>query len=717
MEALFVHVLKSTALTVLFLGCYLVFLRKETFFNSNRIYLLGGIIISLLLPFLKFTKVVWVERQPIDYGAYNVVESAAPLVEEGFNWFGLITSVYFIGIAFFSIRLLVQLWSIKQIKKKSIVFKEDDIKHVHSEKQLSPFSFFKNIFYCPTQFEETELEAILTHEKAHARQHHSIDVLLMQIVCILLWFNPLVWLYNHYIKQNLEFQADALALKGISDKKQYQYVMLKQAVGHGNLRIASAFFNSLTKKRITMLHQKQSKQINSLKLVLVLPFLVVFLLSFNTNEVVKFNESKVPKTVLEDLPPDFVSPLRQTDIKKVSSDFGPTRNPFTKQMQFHNGIDLVASLGKPVMASASGIVSTSSIDSERGNYIVIEHADGYSTKYMHLENRSVDKGDKIATGTTIGYVGNTGKSKGPHLHFEILESGKPVNPASFVPFKVTEEVNAVKAVNKPAAAKSVKSIELMINKNTTNEELEKMKSDLAKDNIDFSYTTVRNENREIIDIAINVSGGGDNGRKFSNSHSSSDNENGISPVIIKIDPKNNSASIMTKGDYKSNMKKIKTSANATWISADDDNQEIIIKQEDGVHKIIIDGEEVDVDDIDDDSVEIHLDKNGKGKTKYKRIKVERSNTSDGDSNVFIIKDSDEESDMEVISEDDSFFFIDTDGEKDPFYVIDGKEAKKKDVKKIAPDSIESINVLKGEAAKKKYGKKAKNGVIEITTKN
>ena len=99
-----------------------------------------------------------------------------------------------------------------------------------------------------------------------------------------------------------------------------------------------------------------------------------------------------------------------------------------------------------------------------------------------------------------------------------------------------------------------------------------------------------------------------------------------------------------------------------------------------------------------------------------QIKVRKSK-NDGKNSVIIIKDSDDEDDIEVIEEGgNSFFFIDTNGEENPLYYIDGKEATEKEVKKLSPEAIESMNVYKGEKAMEKYGDKAKDGVIEITTK-
>ena len=245
-----------------------------------------------------------------------------------------------------------------------------------------------------------------------------------------------------------------------------------------------------------------------------------------------------------------------------------------------------------------------------------------------------------------------------------------------------------------------KSIELTINKNTTDAELKKMKQDLAEKGIDFSYTIVHNEDNEIVDISLKISGEGENGGIFKNSYNSS-NDEGIAPMVIFIDLENNQVSIGAKDSYKSKRIKINNSNKKIWISSgDDSHKEVIIKKENGSNKIFINGEEVDKDELNKHNIKIHID----------------DEDSENEGNVFIMKNSNEDSNIEVISENEDFLFINTDEGKTPLYIIDGKKSTQKALKKLSPEKIESINVLKGDAAEKKYGNDAKDGVIEITTK-
>lgn len=135
--------------------------------------------------------------------------------------------------------------------------------------------------------------------------------------------------------------------------------------------------------------------------------------------------------------------------------------------------------------------------------------------------------------------------------------------------------------------------------------------------------------------------------------------------------------------------------------------------------VIVNGKQLSDDEIKEMEIEkgtsIHFDSDEDGEN-VKKIRIRKVEDKDSKSHVMIIKDSDDDKDIEVIEKDASFFYIDNDGGSEPLYYIDGKKVSGKDVQKISPSDIESMNVLKGETAIEKYGKKAKDGVIEITTK-
>jgi len=130
------------------------------------------------------------------------------------------------------------------------------------------------------------------------------------------------------------------------------------------------------------------------------------------------------------IPPQFDWPCRQTC--RISSRFGYRKDPFTGQRAFHHGVDLAPGYGASVKASMGGLVTHAGWMGGYGKLVVIKHNNVYSTRYGHLSQILVKKGRYVAQGQNIGKVGNTGRSTGAHLHFEIRENGKPKNPLGFI---------------------------------------------------------------------------------------------------------------------------------------------------------------------------------------------------------------------------------------------------------------------------------------------
>ena len=122
-------------------------------------------------------------------------------------------------------------------------------------------------------------------------------------------------------------------------------------------------------------------------------------------------------------------PQPPVDLGPISSAFGWRKDPFTGQGRFHKGVDVKAAYGQTVPSVAGGTVVTAGSQGSYGLTVVVEHDSGIRTRYAHLSELAVRPGDVVTRGQDVGRVGSTGRSTGPHLHFEVLEEGKPVNPA------------------------------------------------------------------------------------------------------------------------------------------------------------------------------------------------------------------------------------------------------------------------------------------------
>ena len=125
-------------------------------------------------------------------------------------------------------------------------------------------------------------------------------------------------------------------------------------------------------------------------------------------------------------------PLGKPVSGKVTSKFGRRSDPLNKKKSFHEGVDFRGKRGEEIHATADGVVKRAFINGGYGKYVEIDHKNGYTTAFAHLQDYSVKKGDKVERGQVIARVGNTGRSTGPHLHYEIMYKKKPVNPEKYM---------------------------------------------------------------------------------------------------------------------------------------------------------------------------------------------------------------------------------------------------------------------------------------------
>ncbi|AXP81834.1 BlaR1 peptidase M56 [Mariniflexile rhizosphaerae] len=315
------YLIKASAIIALFYIIYKILLQRETFFELNRWFLLIGLVAAFLLPFIVIP--IYVEAPPLDFSGYIFKTSiTTENVEKPFNLLEYLPLIYGLGVVCFSIRFIVQFTSLALVFIKNKGEKIDGYRFIKTTNNVSPFSFFNWIVYNPIPFSKTELEQIITHEKVHAKQSHSFDILITHISCVLLWFNPFIWLYNKDLKQNLEFIADAVTATKTDCKKSYQYTLLKTSMPSHQMALSNPFYNSLIKKRIVMLHKSKSKKINQLKYALVIPALALFLMSFNTEEVYiqEVNNRALNPDNSKDIKIIFNKDLTDNDLEKTKSE-------------------------------------------------------------------------------------------------------------------------------------------------------------------------------------------------------------------------------------------------------------------------------------------------------------------------------------------------------------------------------------------------------------
>lgn len=325
------YLLKASAVIALFYLFYKLLLQKDTFFKMNRVYLLLGLCTAFCIPLIIIP--IYIESTSAllyDSSINNTADSKH--IAQTFSILQLVELVYILGVSFFSIRFIIQIVSLATFLRKQDSKQKGKYTYIETTKKESPFSFFNWIIYNPNLFNKTELNQIIAHEKVHAKQYHTIDILVTQISSILLWFNPFIWLYNKDLKQNLEFLADQNAQQQSTCKKSYEYTLLKTSMPTHQLTIINNFYNSLIKKRIVMLHKSKSKKTNAFKLLLILPLLALFLMSFNTENIYieKQGEVKINKPDnTKDIKIVFTKDLSNNDLKSIKARLKKNNIDFT----------------------------------------------------------------------------------------------------------------------------------------------------------------------------------------------------------------------------------------------------------------------------------------------------------------------------------------------------------------------------------------------------
>lgn len=566
MENLFLYVAKASGTLFLFYSIYILFLRKETFFNSNRWFLLGGIITSVVIPFITITKYITVEPQPLFFSD-AITANTITTPQASINWLQILSIIYITGVLALTIRFILQLLSLYRLITSGESKKEDTITLVKTTKEVSPFSFFNYVVYNPITYTAKELEAIITHERAHVIKKHTVDVLVANIATIIFWINPIVWLYKKTLQQNLEFQADAIATKNQESITVYQKTLLKVSGNQYCTVLANNFYNSLIKKRIIMLHTKKSKTNNVWKYTLVIPMLIAFVFAFNTKVV-----------------------AQKKEVKKIH------------------------------------------IETNELKYVITKNTTDKELKELKNEVKN--------EGATFNYSGLKRNADG--------------------------EITAIKVDFKDKNSSASSTI----------------KGDTTIKPIFFGSST---------DGGIFIKSGKEKNVFFS-----------ASDIHYSDDAK---PKIIIKGSSKGKGKHNQT----VWVQADGkDKKTIKVENINGKEKITVNGKEITREELEKmEDVKI-LSK--KGNIYF------NSSDDDEDDSVFIFKSTDDEDDNGKIKIRKSNSFAFSSGKDKPLIVVDGNIVKSGSIDDMSTESIESISVLKGEKAIKKYGEKAKNGVIEITTK-
>lgn len=286
------YLLKVNLIWILLTGLYMLLLRRDTFFSWKRFTLLGIYAAGWLLPLTE--PGLWhdgneaVAELYINLGLIDIQGVPTAPTEKSLlasiAWSELLLwGVYLCGVSILLVRLLVQLISICRLRLRSTTVYINKVKILEPAKPQPPFSFFGWIFLSPSRHTPEEQQEILDHELAHVHQHHSIDVLLTELHCIVCWLNPIVWLMKHEVRSNLEYLADARVLAQGHNRKGYQIHLLALSYPMAIANLYNHFNVSPLKKRINMMNKKKSSNAGILKYLLILPLCALISLVINAD--------------------------------------------------------------------------------------------------------------------------------------------------------------------------------------------------------------------------------------------------------------------------------------------------------------------------------------------------------------------------------------------------------------------------------------------------
>lgn len=246
--------------------CYMLFLHKEKYHQLNRFYLLFSLAFSSLLPFIKFS----VPVQPLmpNTQSFLTTVTEAPAIP-----FGMI--LYVTGLVLFFILFILRLFKVlKQIIGKHYI-EMNGLKVIDNPEQKVPFSFFHYVVVDSTTFELDELDLVLRHEAAHAQQWHTLDILFVELLGVICWFNPFVWAYKSALKSQHEYAADASVIHSNVPRNDYFDLILKQIRHQNRLAPVHSFSATAVKSRIRMMMATVHGRHRWMRYLSVIPVLVL----------------------------------------------------------------------------------------------------------------------------------------------------------------------------------------------------------------------------------------------------------------------------------------------------------------------------------------------------------------------------------------------------------------------------------------------------------
>ncbi|MBQ9295246.1 MAG: hypothetical protein IJ219_10040 [Bacteroidaceae bacterium] len=423
MSALLLYSIKSALVLTMLYVPYVLMLRRENFFRFNRLVLLGILLLSLVLPLCNISALS-LDRQPVVQAAQlqmlemgipvhvlpEVEISASPLkggLEGSFSLFHLLTFIYIIGMAGL---LMLRFWQMSRLQlglKKGVLWHNDEggVRiYCHAE-DVAPFSWMRNIVINEKDYDEAGREIVL-HEIGHIQGRHSWDVVLLTLVQMVQWWNPMCYMLGISLRDVHEYEADSYVLRQGVSAQGYQLLLIRKAVGSGSYAFANSFNHSLTKKRITMMKKSKSNPWMRSKALYVIPVAALALSAFATPKIVAPIEEAVTNlegkgtenSVNLQVPDEKKKPVAQKDMTQSS-----TENVILEEVkqQDTEGRPLFVLDGKIIEVSKDVNFGTMNSEEQFSSLLNINVEDIESITVLKNDAATKVWGDKGANGVIV----------------------------------------------------------------------------------------------------------------------------------------------------------------------------------------------------------------------------------------------------------------------------------------------------------------------------
>ncbi len=317
METYGLFLFKSVLVLSVLCCFYWTVLRNEAHFAWNRLFLLATLLLSLIFPLFKLS------FQQITTGTFvnllgpvviNEYIIPSPEKIKSFEPLSILSIIYISGAVFFCLRFVSSIAQIHYLYFRFPKYRYKEFKAVVLDSNRSPFTFFNILFISRNDFEQGGIDEMIVHERAHKEAFHTLDVILLEMLTIIQWFNPFVWIFRRALKSEHEFIADHKVLNEGFDKVKYQQMLFEKSLGLTSFSLTHNFNYSLLKKRLKMMTTIKSNALTKIKYLLSMPvmLLTVMLIALNANAYGQKNK------ICSDV--DVMAMYRGKDIQEIRTD-------------------------------------------------------------------------------------------------------------------------------------------------------------------------------------------------------------------------------------------------------------------------------------------------------------------------------------------------------------------------------------------------------------